>query len=152
MAKSKTSKLSSSLEDYLEAILDLSENDGHAHCSDIAEKLDVAKPSVTEALKKLKKKGFANYEPYGSVTLTKKGRIAGEKVAEKHSIIKSFFVNVLDINPDIAQSAACKAEHALGYEVVSRLLLFSKFVDNKNGNEFNLVEDFKDYCRNHRSK
>jgi len=152
MAKAETKKLSASLEDYLEVIFNLSGSERHAHCTNIAEKLNVAKPSVTEALKKLKKKGLVNYEPYDSVTLTKKGRSAAEKVVEKHSIIKSFFVNVLDIAPDIAQSAACKAEHAFGPEVVSRLLLFSKFVNNKNGKKVNLVEDFKGYCQKHKSQ
>jgi DtxR family Mn-dependent transcriptional regulator len=146
MVKSTKKKLSASLEDYLEAIFNLSDGEGHAHCTDIANVLNVAKPSVTGALHTLKKKGLANYEPYGSVTLTAKGKKAAEKVAAKHRIIKSFFVNVLGIDSDTAADAACKAEHAFGPEVVSRLLTFSEYINKngKSGKEF--IKEFKKVC------
>ena len=79
MAKAASKKLSASLEDYLEAILNLSNTEGHAHCTDIARTLNVAKPSVTGALRTLKEKGLADYEPYGSITLTTEGKKAAEK-------------------------------------------------------------------------
>ena len=134
------------MEDYLEAILNLSANDGHAHSKDIAEKLGVARPSVTGALRTLKKKGLANYEPYGSVTLTKSGKAAAEKVARKHEIIKSFFVDVLGVDGPIAQQSACKAEHAFGPAVISRLLDFSKFINRqgRSGNDF--IARFQKFC------
>ena len=137
MAANKQNELSASLEDYLEAILELSADEGHAHSKNIAERLGVAKPSVTGALRVLKKKGLANYEPYGSVTLTKKGKAAAEKVALKHEIIQSFFVDVLGVEDDTAQTAACKAEHALGPGVISKILCFSRFAnENKSGKDF----------------
>jgi DtxR family Mn-dependent transcriptional regulator len=147
MAKSKTLKLSASLEDYLEAIFNLSNKEGHAHCTDIAEEMNVAKPSVTEALKKLKTKGLANYEPYGSVTLTKKGLTAAGRIARKHSIIKSFFVNVLGIKPEVAQSAACKAEHVFGAEVISKLLSFSEYIEKDSKTNRNLAKNFQKYYK-----
>jgi DtxR family Mn-dependent transcriptional regulator len=146
MATVRTSNLSASLEDYLEAILNLSARDGHAHSKDIAEELNVARPSVTGALRTLKKKGLANYEPYGSVTLTRAGRAVAQKVARRHEIIKSFFVDVLAVESEVAQRAACKAEHALGPEVISKLLNFSQFVSqqDRNGNSF--IRRFHKFC------
>jgi len=138
--------LSASLEDYLEVILNLSAQDGHAHSKDIAEKLNVARPSVTGALRTLKKKGLANYEPYGSVTLTKAGKAAAKKVARKHEIIKSFFVDVLGVDGEVAQQAACKAEHALGPEVISKLLSFSDFVGQRSKNGNGLIRRFRKFC------
>jgi len=148
MAKTRTraNYLSASLEDYLEAILNLSAQSGHAHSKDIAEKLNVARPSVTGALRTLKKKGLANYEPYGSVTLTKAGRAAAQRVARKHEIIKSFFVDVLGVESEVAQRAACKAEHALGPEVISKLLNFSEFVGRQGRNGNNLIQRFRKFC------
>ena len=146
MAEIRTSDLSASLEDYLEAILNLSAPDGHAHSKDIAEKLGVARPSVTGALRTLKKKGLANYRPYGSVTLTKTGRAAAQKVARRHDIIKSFFVDVLAVDGKTAQQAACKAEHALGPQVISKLLNFSQFVSHPGRNADNLVRRFHKFC------
>jgi DtxR family Mn-dependent transcriptional regulator len=151
MAIIKTTPLSASLEDYLEAILNLSTKDGHAHSKDIAERLNVARPSVTGALRTLKKKGLADYKPYGSVTLTKTGRKAARKVARKHEIIKSFFVDVLGVENETAQQAACKAEHALGPEVISKLLCFSEFVGQHRTNGHNLIRRFQKFC-NHIEK
>ncbi len=144
--KKRTENLSASLEDYLEAILELSANDGHAHSKDIAERLNVARPSVTGALRTLRKKGLANYEPYGSVTLTKAGKTAAEKVARRHEIIKSFFVDVLGVDRQTAQQAACKAEHALGPEVISKLLCFSEFFGRQSKNGNGLIRRFRKFC------
>jgi DtxR family Mn-dependent transcriptional regulator len=151
MAETKTTGLSASLEDYLEAIWNLSADEGHAHCTDIAERLNVAKPSVTGALRTLKKKGLANYEPYGSVTLTPAGREAAKIIARKHSIIESFFVDVLGVDAEAAQEAACKAEHALGAEIISRLLNFSEFVSRQNKKGEDMIRRFEKFCNSARN-
>ena len=132
MAKTKMTNLSASLEDYLEAIFNLAKEFSDVHSTDIAKQLDVAKPSVTGALRALKSKGLVNYKPYGCVTLTQKGRKLALQVVRKHNIIKSFFVNILGIDAKVAHQAACKAEHAFGPEVVSRLLSFVEFVNSKS--------------------
>ena len=128
MTVAKSSNLSASLEDYLEAIFNLAGESDVARSKDIAKLLNVSKSSVTGALRVLKKKGLANYKPYGYVTLTDAGQVAAAEVVKKHNILKFFFVNVLGVEIDIAQQAACKAEHTLGPEVIARLLSFVEFV------------------------
>lgn len=128
----KGSKLSASLEDYLEAIFNLAGEANVARSKDIAEKLGVSRASVTGALRILKKKGLANYKPYDYVTLTEDGEKNAAEIVRKHNILKSFFVKVLGVENYIAQQAACKAEHTLGPEVIGRLLSFIEFV-SKNG-------------------
>ena len=66
--------LSSSLEDYLEAIFNLTARNDVARSKDIADSLNVAKSSVTGALRTLAEKQLVNYKPYGYVTLTPPGR------------------------------------------------------------------------------
>ena len=107
-------ELSASLEDYLEAIHNLSAKTGAVRSKDIADNLGVARASVTGALRLLKDKGLANYEPYGPVTLTESGQKIASEVAAKHRVLKAFFVNVLGVNRQDAQRGACRAEHALG--------------------------------------
>ena len=124
MIAGKTQKLSASLEDYLEAIFNLADDAGGARSKDIAEALGVARSSVTGALQLLRKRGLAQYEPYGCVTLTRRGQAAAREVVQKHDILKSFFVDVLGIEKETAQRAACRAEHALGPEIIGRLLQF----------------------------
>jgi len=147
MAEAKDNKLSASLEDYLEAIFNLAGEADVVRSKDIAESLGVAKPSVTGALRLLNKKGLANYRPYGYVTLTDGGRKVAAEIVRRHNILKSFFVNVLGLDADVAQQAACQAEHALGSEVTGRLLLFVEFVSNKRKDEASFAAELEQLWR-----
>ena len=121
----KNNVLSASQEDYLEAILNVADASGVARSTDIAVSLGVAKPSVTGAIKLLAHRGLVNYKPYGCVTFTQKGFSQAGRVAQRHEIIKTFFVDVLGVDADIAQKAACKAEHLLGPVIISRMRDFT---------------------------
>lgn len=145
--------LSSSLEDYLETIFNLTAQGDVARSKDIAEAMNVAKSSVTGALRTLADKKLVNYKPYAYITLTKAGRQAAQKVAMKHHILKSFFSDILAVDPAVAQEAACKAEHALGTDIADRLMDFIEFVthtDNENG--YNLADEFRAFCRDKKTR
>ena len=144
MVAFKKSELSASLEDYLEAIFNLSRESEAARSKEIAKVLGVSKASVTGALRVLKCKGFANYKPYDTVTLTEKGRATAAEIARKHEILKSFFINVLGVETETGQKAACKAEHALGPEISTRLLSFIKFITEGNGD---VADKFKKFYK-----
>jgi DtxR family transcriptional regulator, Mn-dependent transcriptional regulator len=131
MAVRENNRLSASQEDYLEAILNVADSSGIARSTDIAVSLGVAKPSVTGALKLLAQRGLVNYKPYGCVTFTQKGVSQAGRVAQRHEIIKSFFVDVLGVDTEIAQKAACKAEHLLGPLIISRMRDFTNSANKK---------------------
>jgi len=136
------------LEDYLEAIFNLADKAKVARSKEIAKLLGVSRSSVTGALRVLKRKGLANYKPYDYVTLTEAGQAAAAEVVRKHNILKSFFLNVLGVEEDVAQQAACKAEHALGAEVIARLLYFIEFVTKSDKGGYGLADEFKQFCKN----
>jgi len=150
MATTKT-KLSASLEDYLEAIFNLAGEADVVRSKDIAKKLNVSKSSVTGALRLLKKKGLANYKPYDYVTLTETGKAAAAEVVKKHNILKSFFVNVLGVETNIAQQAACRTEHTLGREIISRLLRFSEFMTQNSKAGGDIGSEFGRFCKSRSS-
>jgi len=152
MAVSKNNNLSASLEDYLEAIFNLAGESNVARSKDIARLLGVSKSSVTGALRVLKEKGLANYKPYDFVTLTEAGRTAAAGIVRKHNVLKSFFINVLGVEKDIAQQAACKAEHTLGPEVIARLLSFIEFVTKNNEKGYDLADKFKKFYKNNEKR
>mgnify|MGYP003310512237 CR=1 FL=1 len=77
-----TKKLSASLEDYLEAIAELCAHEGHAHSKEIAEKLSVKMPSVTEALRQLVDMGYIIYNTHYPVQLTSAGRAVAEEIVK----------------------------------------------------------------------
>jgi DtxR family Mn-dependent transcriptional regulator len=143
----ENANLSSSLEDYLEAIFNLIKESNIARSKDIAKSLGVSRASVTGALRVLKEKGLANYKPYDYITLTETGKAIAAEIAKKHKILKSFFIDVLDIEPNTAQKAACKAEHALGSEIIAKLLCFIEFVSHSSENGYDLAGQFQKFCK-----
>jgi DtxR family Mn-dependent transcriptional regulator len=147
MGMEKDRKLSASLEDYLEAIYNLSRQSQVARSKDIAEALGVARSSVTGALQVLRERGLANYQPYGCVTLTRQGQVAAREVVRKHDVLKSFFMDVLGVEQETAQRAACQAEHALGPEVIGQLLSFMDYVAAAGESGRDVTAEFRRFCR-----
>lgn len=120
--------LSAEMEDYLEAIAALSASNGEARVTDIAKRLSVRKPSVTQALQSLTDKGFLHYKPYASPVLTASGRRAAAAVQRRHDVMKSFLVDVLQVDWAAAEANACRLEHAVDKEVLEHLTRFMDFV------------------------
>ena len=152
MAAVKKMKLSASLEDYLEAIYNLSGESNITRSKDIADQLNVSRASVTGALRLLKKKGLCKYKPYEYISLTESGQIAAAEVAKKHAVLKSFFTDVLSVRPGLAQQAACKVEHALGPEIIARLLSFIEFVSSSSDNGNDFMKEFRKFCKSRNKK
>ncbi|MCC8181334.1 MAG: metal-dependent transcriptional regulator [Planctomycetes bacterium] len=123
MAKPVT--LTAALEDYLEAIYNLSRHGKAARSRDIAEALGVHKSTVTAALKSLGHQNLIHYSPYEAVTLTKQGERVAEDVVKRHGTLKNFFINVLKVDEETAETAACGMEHALPREIVDKLTCFA---------------------------
>lgn len=128
-AGGKSRRLSSSKEDYLEAILFLVRQHRVPRVRDIASRLGVGMPSVTSALKILSKRKLVNYDPYEFVTLTEPGRALAEQIARRHDDLTSFLVDVLGLSPQTAQANACRMEHAVDDEVLERLRSLAEFVN-----------------------
>ena len=85
-----TLNVSASLEDYLEAIGELIRLHGHAHTKDIAARLNVKMPSVTNALGVLSKSGHIIYRPNLPVLLTETGKALADRVTRRHRILQDF--------------------------------------------------------------
>jgi DtxR family Mn-dependent transcriptional regulator len=120
--------LSSSQEDYLEAVLDLVRTGRVARVRDIARRLNVGMPSVSVALRALRARGLVNYDPYQVITLTDRGQQLGEGVDRRHAALEDFLIRVLGVAPEAARSNACRMEHAIDDEVLKRLTHLGRFV------------------------
>lgn len=75
--------LTSSMEDYLEAVLVLQQQKGYVRCVDVAELLDVKKPSVSRAVKELSKKKCLIKKDDGTLSLTEQGQQIAQQIYEK---------------------------------------------------------------------
>lgn len=114
-------KISPSSEDYLEMIYNLHLKNGAVRMTDIASELNVSKPSVNRAIKMLKAKELVEHELYSEIKLTKTGTELAKKVLHRHMLIKSFLVDILGVEKDIAESEACHMEHYMSENTIIRL-------------------------------
>lgn len=99
-----------SQEDYLEKILQLSQENGAVHAIDIARGLSFSKPSVSIAMNKLKEANYIEINPKGEITLTPSGLIIAEKTLEKHTILTNMLIS-LGVDEETAKEDACRMEH-----------------------------------------
>lgn len=116
--------LSNSLEDYLEGILNLDERNETVRITDLARQLGIAKPSVTEAVKQLVNLGLLEHERYGPLELTPRGREYAGEIRHRHRVIKEFLVRVLGVKSAVAEEEACRMEHAMSPDTVSKMVVF----------------------------
>jgi DtxR family transcriptional regulator, Mn-dependent transcriptional regulator len=105
--------MSSSTQEYLEALYTLTQNGKIAGTSEISRRLNIAPASVTEMLRKLADLGYINYSKYRGVTLSPKGFELAEKMTRKHRLLERFLHDVLKIGNDKVHDEACEMEHAL---------------------------------------
>lgn len=113
--------LTFTMENYLEAIFELSKGGIGARVSDIAERLGVTKASTSVAMTTLSEKGLIINEKYGEIRLTPAGRELAEFTSRKHQIIRKFFIDVLNIDSKIADNDACAIEHVISNDSVQAM-------------------------------
>src|SRR3989338_3653017 len=85
---------SASREYYLSAIYHLMEEKNEVKSVEVADYLEVSKPSVSEMLKTLNADGLIDYKRYSRVKFTKKGLNAAKGLTARHRIIESFLKEV----------------------------------------------------------
>lgn len=122
-------KLTFTMENYLEAIYELSSDGTGARVSDIAERLGVTKASTNSAMATLAEKGLIISEKYKEVFLTQEGYKLAESTSKKHHVIRQFLVNILKVPPVIAESDACAIEHVISNDSISAM---QKFLTEKS--------------------
>lgn len=111
-------RLSFAMENYLEAVYELSSGDTGARISDIAERLNVSKASTSSAMATLSEKGLITNEKYGEIFLTPQGRETARITSDKHHTIRRFFTGVLNLDFDTADTDACAIEHVISADAI----------------------------------
>lgn len=72
--KKEDSKLTASMEDYLEMIYRLSLNKGYLRINELSNALNVQPPSATRMVQKLSEERLVKYEKYGIIILEESGK------------------------------------------------------------------------------
>ena len=101
------------VEDYVEVILELSEENGEARLVDIAKRLGVAHPTVSKALKKLEQEGFVTLRPYRGLKLTALGEDLARRCRQRHKTVVAF-LQAIGVDLITAEIEAEGIEHHVG--------------------------------------
>lgn len=117
-------KLTFTMENYLEAIYELSRGGTGARVSDIAERLGVTKASTNSAMATLSERGLIVNEKYKEIFLTPEGLLLAEFTSNKHRVIQQFLTRILKIEPSVANNDACAIEHVISNESVAAMQEF----------------------------
>ena len=131
-------------EDYLEAILNITEEKGYARIKNIAAALNVKPPSVIEMVKKLDKMRFVVYRKHDGITLTENGREIALIVKDRHDTLKAF-LEIIKVPEKIAEKDACTMEHELDETTTKQIKNLVNFV--KSAPEYpQWLRYFEQFC------
>jgi DtxR family Mn-dependent transcriptional regulator len=142
-------RLSQALEDYLETIFRVQQSRPVARVRDIASSKGVRTSSVISALKRLAKEGLVRYQAREYVELTEEGRRLGFRLYQRHTFLKRFLTDVLQVQPEIAEEDACTMEHAISAETLDRVAALSEFLSYCRDVDPELLHHFRDRWLRH---
>lgn len=125
-AQSERDRLSASMEDYLEMIFRLAREEGFTRVNDVAGALNVQPPSVTRMIQRLAARDLLEYERYGVIVLTGRGRNAGCRLLQRHNMLEELFTR-LGLQSRLLENVE-RIEHNLTPEAVDCLFALVDFL------------------------
>jgi len=115
-------EVSTTIEEYLEAIYRLQERNGSAKTTELAKLLKVALGTITNTIESMEKQSLVVHEPYKGVKLTDKGRKIALDVIRRHRLSERLLTDILQMEWSKAHDVACTLEHAIADKDVLRPL------------------------------
>jgi DtxR family transcriptional regulator, Mn-dependent transcriptional regulator len=112
-----------SVGDYVKAIWEIA-GSGVASTKDVAERLSIAPPSVTNMFVRLREMGFVDYERYRGVSLTERGREEALRLVRRHRLIETFLLEHLGYSWGEVHEEAERLEHVVSDGFTERLAEF----------------------------
>jgi DtxR family Mn-dependent transcriptional regulator len=108
-------------EDYLRALLALTEGEGPVPTSVVAERMGVNPASVSEMFTKLAGKDLIVHDRYRGATLTRSGSAIAVEITRHHRILETFLVEILGYTWDEVHDEADRLEHAISEKLEQRM-------------------------------
>lgn len=107
-------KITPRRENYLKLIHTLSKG-GEVRGSDIADELDVKRPTVCVFLKRLVEYGDITMDEHHCIFLTQQGLTIAEETLDKHGVLLNL-LRTLGVPDPVAKEDACAIEHSISPE------------------------------------
>ncbi|HOL18300.1 MAG TPA: transcriptional regulator MntR [Bacillota bacterium] len=127
LQKEEQRQMTASMEDYLEMIYRLSKNEGYVRVQQLADHLHVQAPSVTKIVQKLAAAGLLDYQKYGLIQLTEKGKTMGSFLLERHMVIENF-LRIIGVDEELILKDTEMIEHHLSTNAVQKIKLLFQFM------------------------
>lgn len=109
------------IEEYLEAILNMVSEGKKVRGARLAERLRVSPPTVTTTLKRMRRDDLITTNGEEGISLTEKGMRVATGIVRRHRLAERLLMDVLKIPWYETHQEACLLEHAMSERVVDRL-------------------------------
>ena len=107
--------------EYLTQIFLLERDYGIVPNAQLADRLGVSRPAVSQAVGRLKKLGLVNQKRYGAIALSVAGRDVAEKVVKRHFLLEHLLVGILDYPWDKSDEDAAELQASLSDDLTEHL-------------------------------
>ena len=116
-------KQSTSIQDYLKRIYELTECGEAASTNDLARELNIKPASVTGMIQKLaaEEPALVEYQKHQGVTLTPTGKRAALEVIRHHRLLETWLVQTLGYTWDEVHEEAERLEHVISEDFERRI-------------------------------
>lgn len=119
-------ELSCSSLNYLDSIYRQSKLTGSVHSVNIANDLNVTKPSVTRAVKILIEEGLVYKNSRGEISLTDEGNAAAKSLSDKCNTLREFFNKTIGNICGIPTQEIGRFSYSMSDEVMDRIQTYLK--------------------------
>ena len=117
----RRSALTRSQQDYLKALFLLHGDARPVPTRDLAQRLGISSPSVSEMVVRLSAQGLVEHDRYRGQQLTREGRKVAVELVRHHRLIEMFLVKVLGYSWDEVHDEAERLEHVISERMEARI-------------------------------
>jgi DtxR family Mn-dependent transcriptional regulator len=113
--------LSRAQEDYLKVLYNLHGDQRSVPTRDLAHRLSISSPSVSEMVTRLSAKGLVEHDRYRGQRLTGEGRKIALELVRHHRLLEMFLVEMLGYSWDEVHDEAERLEHVISERMEQRI-------------------------------
>ncbi|HKB17934.1 MAG TPA: metal-dependent transcriptional regulator [Candidatus Dormibacteraeota bacterium] len=117
----RRSTFTRSQEDYLKALYLLGGGDREVPTRELAQRLGISSPSVSEMVTRLSSQGLVEHDRYRGQQLTREGRKVALELVRHHRLLEMFLVQVLGYSLDEVHEEAERLEHVISERMEQRI-------------------------------
>jgi DtxR family transcriptional regulator, Mn-dependent transcriptional regulator len=117
----RRSNFTRSQEDYLKALYQLHGDQRPVPTRDLAQRLGISSPSVSEMVTRLSAQGLVEHDRYRGQQLTREGRKVALELVRHHRLLEMFLVQVLGYSWDEVHDEAERLEHVISERMEQRI-------------------------------